>query len=346
MDENIFCLDKKNGMRLKFTPTILIAFILFTLQVNAQLSNSLDFNGRDNYVEIPGRPLNQIGTGDFTFEAWIKGDENEQPEHPTIFSNRGTDAFDGGLLFFIHGKWGGSKTKMLCVQLNAINLIIINNGTFDGSLLDNNCHHVAVTKRGNLISFYADGVLFGTETYNSPVSISTDNPLWIGQDKATNNTFDGTISQCRIWNVARTEREIFDNQFVSIEGNEPGLIAYWEMNDGEGELLRDKVDQYDGVLGPNSQKPNWSEDSCMEEGSPPLTLLSICPNPTFDILRIKNPNENTVSLRLFDALGRLVLIDEINGASHELDLHSYAGGVYFLQFLNQGERIVKKIVKQ
>lgn len=332
-------------MRLLIPGVFILIFTLINLPGNAQVG-SLSFNGIDNYVEVPEAPFNRIGRGDFTIEAWIKGEEGRQGLHPTIFSNRRSNAFGTGIMFFLHAAWGSSDVKMLCVQLGSLNLIVIGNGRFNASLLDNTCHHVALTRKGSLISFYADGVLFGTRTQENIVDVDFDGPLWIGQDGPTNNTFEGTISQCRIWSVARTEQELLEAKDISLRGDESDLIAYWEMNEGEGTILKDKTNQYDGVLASDNQAPTWSDDYCVGAYEAPLDPLSICPNPTFDIIAIKNPSGNTIPILLFDVLGRLILKDEINGELDEIDLRSYAGGVYLLQFPYQGKTHVEKIVKQ
>ena len=84
------------------------AFILFTINLMflatavAQNDTALYFDGVDDYVEIPNTAMNSIGTNDFTYEAYINGDEFNQNTHPIIFSNR-SQVGVGSKLFFQNG---------------------------------------------------------------------------------------------------------------------------------------------------------------------------------------------------------------------------------------------------
>ena len=69
------------------------------------------FDGMDDQVIMPNAVLNNIGTGTFTVEAWVRGVESQQPTHPRILSNR--DVTNNGFMFGLHGLWGGSAYKML-----------------------------------------------------------------------------------------------------------------------------------------------------------------------------------------------------------------------------------------
>jgi len=305
--------------RLSGKTVVIFIFIWTAVQMYAQNSGSLNFNGEDNYVEVENSPLNTIDTGDFTIEAWVVGEESEQTLHPMIFSNRGSDPFAGGILFFFHGRWGGSHSKSLCFQANDLNYFLVDNGTLNASLLDSTCHHVAITRSGKILSFYADGILFGHRTLPNSVSVKFNRPLWIGQDRATNNTFNGLISHVRIWNIARTEKEILENKDIRLEGNEAGLIAYWEMNEGASQVVADKTGQFEGCLGSENgediQDPQWSLDGCIDS-----TAISCIETGTMDIY--PNPSHSTVNirfdcdiknysfLRIFNTLGQF--IDDVN----------------------------------
>ena len=51
---------------------------------------------------------------------------------------------------------------------------------------------------------------------------------------------DGEICEVRVWNVARSQQEIFDNMYnIEDPTNTPGLQAYWKFNEGEGDIAKD-----------------------------------------------------------------------------------------------------------
>jgi gliding motility-associated-like protein len=247
----------------------IIWLVLFTV-INSNISLSQDclaFDGTNDYVEAENTACNAIGMGDFTVEAWVNGDLIGQNAHPTIFSNRPTPGV--GVDFFFHNNWGGSLYKMLCIQLAGVNYFVFDNGTFDASFFDGTCHHVAITREGTLLTFFADGVSFGTRTIGGGAtpSVGSGAPLWIGQDGPTNNTYEGHISQVRIWDDVRTDAEIMDNKDISIPGVSPGLVGYWELNEGVGQIANDATGTADGELGStpavDGNDPAWGDACCI-----------------------------------------------------------------------------------
>ena len=55
-------------------------------------------------------------------------------------------------------------------------------------------------------------------------------PLTIGRyDKVA--PFNGCVSDCRVWNVARTPAEIQANYTNRLTGTEAGLVGYWPLKD-------------------------------------------------------------------------------------------------------------------
>ena len=51
--------------------------------------------------------------------------------------------------------------------------------------------------------------------------------------------FKGYLDEIRLWSVARTQAEILQNISHHLRGDEPGLAAYWNFNEGEGQVFHD-----------------------------------------------------------------------------------------------------------
>ncbi|MBT8231398.1 MAG: T9SS type A sorting domain-containing protein [Bacteroidia bacterium] len=340
----------------KFKTFVILSVSLLAIKLSAQEYASLSFNGQDNYVEIEDSPLNEIGSGDFTFEAWINGEESKQTSHPMIFSNRGpSPSGGGGVLFFFHNKWRDSKTKILSVQIDEVNYKFENNGTLNASLLDGQCHHVAVTRKDSILSFYADGQLFGeSRIITSPASVSLERSLLIGKDLPTNNTFNGIISQVRIWNVAKTKDELNNAKDVSLSGNESGLVAYYEMQDFKGQVLTDKTGNHHGRLGDSILEdvtdPAWICSGCvklniLDEGVDQSKVFNVYPNPSSDFLFINAECSEAFEVRLFDVAGRLVAKHIINSQEDRIDIKDLSEGVYLLDSNIADNKITRRVVK-
>lgn len=327
-------------------------------------SGYLTFDGVDDYVEVPKTPIEQLNQ-DFTFEAWIQGNESDQTQHPIIFSNRNSAA-GGGFKFFFHGLWGGSQYKMLCIQLKSKNYQIINNGIYNGNILDGKCHHVAVSRKGDLLSYYVDGEFFGSRNiYTSEPILDINEPIWIGSEKATSNRFEGSIWDVRIWNKARTETEIKNTINQDIDGNTPNLISYWKLNEGEGQTIMDKTGLANGYLGSSEREeqydPEWIDDincfvgsriddtvSAIDLNRPIITLSQNSPNPAEKYTHIEYYMSGSVkqaTLNIYDVMGSLVQSVNLQTEGKSilrLDVSDWKKGLYLYAIQSDADVIATK----
>ena len=79
-------------------------------------------------------------------------------------------------------------------------------------------------------SVFKDGSFLGSAT-NESVSTGTFNISTIGalRRTSTDRFVGGSISDVRIWNVARTPEQIAANYTNRLTGTEPGLVGYWPL---------------------------------------------------------------------------------------------------------------------
>ena len=330
--------------------TLLSTLFLSSLISTAQL---LTFDGNNDYVEVPN-DLNTIGTGDFTIEAWVRGLESEQQAYPVILSN--SPSFPNGCVMFFHNIWGSSNYKMLCIQFGGQNHLLVNNGTFNGSILDGECHHVAITRQSGLLSFYVDGSLIGT--YNSTVNqslSSSRNVAWIGHDfgSSANDPLKGSISEVRIWDRARTASEILNGMNSGFSASTPNLLAYWELNEGTGQLVVDKVSGNNGNLGSSINSDvndqTWGAATCGNivsvEEEEFNNKVTIYPNPNSGQFQISIENNTKDALiEVYDVVGNIIERRITNGNQTTVDISNQAKGVYFVKVKQNDTVIVEKMI--
>jgi len=223
--------------------------------------------------------LNGINTQNFTFEAWISGNESDQDGYPIIFSNR---IGNTGAIFGLHDAWPATGTfKLLMAQIGQQNYFLVDNGTYNKSLLDGDCHHVAITRAGSTLTFFIDGQIIGTRAIASTVNLdlsSTAN-LTIGYDFVSPNSFNGSISDIRIWSTARTPAQINNNMIAQLTGTEVNLEANWLMNEGVGQILNDNsINVNHAILGNNATieniDPMWDTDCCLPYNPCPPIIIN------------------------------------------------------------------------
>ncbi|HRJ31051.1 MAG TPA: gliding motility-associated C-terminal domain-containing protein [Cyclobacteriaceae bacterium] len=107
------------------------------------------------------------------------------------------------------------------------------------SPLTNQWYHVAYTYDhiSTVQNLYIDGVLVASG--NAPLPIYDSDIFAIGVDRdfgVFQGFFNGRINEVRLWDFSRTQANIAATMNTSLIGNEPGLVAYYRLNEaGQGE---------------------------------------------------------------------------------------------------------------
>ncbi|MCD8287085.1 MAG: DUF1735 and LamG domain-containing protein, partial [Clostridia bacterium] len=103
--------------------------------------------------------------------------------------------------------------------------------------------HFAATYDGTYLKVYIDGEeAYSIETKGGTINLSTayngtnwNDTFSIGRSAGYARYFDGYVSECRVWNVARTATELEDG-ICYVDPTSDGLVAYWRFN---GEIQDD-----------------------------------------------------------------------------------------------------------
>ena len=207
---------------------------------------SLYFNGVDNYVNCGHDASLNLATT-MTIEAWINpagwGEMTDYGYGRIVDKNRfklflNDDASSGynsqSLIFIIHS--GGSSYN-LNTPANSISL--------------DSWQHVAATYDGNgNVHVYIDGIeqtLAGTPPPGNIMDNSAED-LFIGESSGQNRAFDGNMDEVRIWGVVLNQLSIRENMYRTLQGNETGLISYWQFNEISGTISYDNVGGNNGTL--------------------------------------------------------------------------------------------------
>lgn len=114
---------------------------------------------------------------------------------------------------------------------------------------------------------YFNGVKKGATQYGNfrgPINWNTasgdiDNGgprgFYVGYSYNDERSFNGEMAELRVWNRVLTEEEIkAPYQAYSVEPDSPGLVAYWKLDEGAGNLFHDYANSYDLKC---NTAPNW-----------------------------------------------------------------------------------------
>jgi signal transduction histidine kinase/DNA-binding response OmpR family regulator/ligand-binding sensor domain-containing protein len=204
----------------------------------------LQLDGNDSYVELPPKIFNEFDAA--TIEAWVRWDRLATRGYNRIFTygkpfgDTGIAVLDGKQLWFML-----YEEEKKFREIKRSGLLQIGQWT-----------HIAGVTGKDGMKLYLNGDLVGSNPSTASFSALKNGALSrLGKTVTEKDTFDATfqgqMDEVRIWNVARTAEEIRENMSKQLTGNEPGLAALWNFEDG---TPRDVTPNgHDGVLAGQAQ---------------------------------------------------------------------------------------------
>jgi hypothetical protein len=172
---------------------------------DGKYGKALQFNGQDNYVEVPSSDsleidenvtiaawINWIDAGDTWLGILANGQQNGPWENYGLFVNRSSR-----FLYFTLSLNGGHVVQQ----------------TSNDVIVPNEWVHVCASWDGSKARIYINGQM-KLETAQSGTLVPTGLPLRIGHRNGSPHYFNGTIDEVRVYNHALTESEIL----VAMEG--------------------------------------------------------------------------------------------------------------------------------
>jgi len=189
----------------------------------------LTLDGNGDYVGFPATGI-PSGNASFTIEAWINpttiptGGENGG--QMTFWGNESANQANGfrlrGASGVRHFFWGNDHDENLTGSVLPDTSGPVSNGW----------HHFAITWNGTQTRWYWNGAPLGNPRSAAGINVTAGNHR-IGS-RPGGEFFHGDMDEVRIWNTARSAAEIAANYQRELNGDEPGLVAYWNF---EGNLV-------------------------------------------------------------------------------------------------------------
>lgn len=221
-----------------------------------QVANALAFGGTDGYVTFGS--TSKLGLSTFTLETWFRRDAAGQPAFtgngglnaiPLITKGRGED--DGSNVDMNYFLGIDSATGVLAADFE--DKVSGGNHPILGvtPLRFNTWYHAAVTYSGSKWQLYLNGILEAELTVGqTPRNDSIQHAAMgaaLDSTGAPQGAFAGAMDEVRIWNYARPAQQIRDGlrQQISAVTSAAafGLVACWELNEGNGTLISNSVSQ-------------------------------------------------------------------------------------------------------
>jgi hypothetical protein len=190
---------------------------------------TVSFNGTTGYLQIANGF--DFAYGSFTVEFWAKRDV------------LGTDQ--------VVISQGNTPNNLFAVGFNATNNVevTVGNQTYASTftvLDDSTWHHYSIIyDKPNLnldIVNRSSSTTVSSTNNNFFSSFTSGGKTFIGKNSQTNTEFfNGSAHQIRIWNRELSSSIIASRLNNNLTGREPGLVGYWPMEEGRGNLAEDKA---------------------------------------------------------------------------------------------------------
>ena len=324
--------------------------------------SALLFNGEKGAAVCDATPALNLDSS-FTLEAWIK---------PKGWGDSGTTGYGriidkDKIIFMVIGPGNTNLIdNCLTLQLKHEDEAYSFLSSPENSIKLGEWQHVACVYIPGELRLYINGV---EQVVTSSVDVLPDigdnleNDLVIGNSDLGFYTFDGAIDEVRIWNIERTSQQIVENYSIYLNGDEPGLLAYWRMNNGSGtEIVGCSVYSNEVTL----TEVGWVQgaleyvsdiDAKGFHRIPDCFVLNTpYPNPfnSNTIIGYELPIRMNVRLTVYNTLGQniLTIVDgkqstgqyKINWNGKDSAGNTVSAGIYFIALQTETSNDTKKVL--
>lgn len=219
---------------------ITIMIVVFSCgSVDAQIMgshNGLSFDGVDDQVSYTTQVL---PLGQKTISMWIRN-EGATWNQTLLENNASTSSLHGtqlsvtpaGLVRFYSSRGVGGVANL---RFDVTSITTVNNNEW--------IHVCAVwdgTTNTNGVQLYVNGILETQGTASTTETVNATHNLTIGTIGSLGvNWVNGQMDEVSVWNIAMSQSQIRQRMCSRLSGNENGLVAYWEMNEGSGTTVGD-----------------------------------------------------------------------------------------------------------
>ncbi len=338
---------------------LIVLSIVIINNINGQnFGNSLMFEGSQDYVVIPDNDYLDI-SGAYTIEAWI---QSKQADTMLVLMKGWCATSDYSYYLQIrdgHIRWVWDDNGN-CNITNSYfsNSAVVNHGE---------CAHIAIVHTNTYVKLYKDGILIPGYLHNGNYSAinNSSEPLLLGAYKFLSGNYgiyyNGSIDELRYWNYERTQPEIMTGKDSPLNGNESGLVAYYDMEDtgiGNSIILTNKAaisgSLLDGIAYGSATTPHFI-GSCATTVNINNYIsekdVKVYPNPTTGKITVQA--EGIVGIEVMDMQGEKVkrqiylpigMKSNIKSKTYDIDLSQQAKGIYIVKVTTEKGVAVEKII--
>ncbi|MCG8330733.1 MAG: T9SS type A sorting domain-containing protein [Chitinophagales bacterium] len=327
---------------------IFILTICFQNAVSQNNNNSLHF-ATDDYVALNKIAQDVNNLSEFTIEFWVKFNAQLNTDYNTFYAVNTSD-YGNRFLIRCAGPIDNVSDAVVVYINDGSNQYMV--GTTP--IGDNKCHHIAFTYNNGICLLYLDGELEASANYIIGFQNMDLHSLGQEYDMApipTSAFYHGELDDFRIWNIAKSQADIDNHKDIELVGNETGLLAYFNFNQGTPSGYNTTISNLNNLAQPSnngllvdfdlngSSTSNFITSACANTmvntaEHDLFNQIDIYPNPTSNFLNLTNA-ENILSITIRNHLGQIVLKPEPDLL---IDISTLSASSYFIDILTSNNR--------
>ena len=242
---------------------MIVTVVCAAASVLADACNCVDFDGTSQWGYVSGGVI--PSSGDFTVECWAYCSSAPNSYREIMSQGVSGDAFYIGTDPSNNIRLGDTwLSPGVAFPLGG-------------------WHHFAVVKSAANTIFYLDGEI--RRALGSAIANPSASDFRIGRQYGTHGEYwPGQIDEVRVWSTALDTAQIRDQMRLALNGDEPGLVACWHLDETSGSVFSDATaNEYDGTL-VNTGDGDWVASGVLLEspgGSPVHYVWGDSPSPAW-----------------------------------------------------------------
>ena len=209
----------------------------YTNQDGITRSTSLYFDG-SNQTQAVSQVSRSVGENGFTIDMMVRPAETSTDNS---FKNYFCLTDETGESQMIFGK-DNDRLALSTICLSGDS--VLSTTTYSksvGSFIDWTRVAVTYSPSGQVHFYVGSADITATDATLALKDFSVHGPLGFGIALTDGTAFKGNMLEARLWNRALEADEIANYNQVRLTGHEDGLLAYYPMNDGQGDIVADKA---------------------------------------------------------------------------------------------------------
>ena len=225
---------------------------------------ALQFDGVDDYVGVSDDPSLRFSQYDnFSVSLWARPFSNGW-----LFSKMRADQRRG--VFGYSLMWEASTSRFRYIVEKSW---VRSTSAYTASAPQGTWHYVTAIYDNKDIKIYLNGQLHEMRHFGYNTGNTEPDKHFVMGARSWDYTIDGysncIIDEVAIYNRALSDEEIQANMHTRLAGDEPNLVAYWDFDEGWGQVVYD--------LSGNSNHGYLGEDPCAVEEIDPVWIESDAP---------------------------------------------------------------------